>query len=237
MLEILALGLIVGMQHALESDHVAAVSSLATGETTRRRILAHGLFWGVGHSTTLLVVAGGALWLGSRIDARFLAGLEFAVGAMLVGLGGQVLYRLLRDRQHFHIHRHGDGTVHLHAHHHRGESDAHDPGRHHHQHPQGLPLRTLAVGLMHGLAGSGALLVLAATRLGSPAAGLAYIALFGVGSIAGMAVLSGAISVPLSLGARGWTRLRGTLEAAIGSVTTGLGLWIMAENGPAIWWG
>ena len=119
---------------------------------------------------------------------------------MLVGLGAHVLWRLWRDRVHFHRHGHGDGTVHFHAHSHAGETAPHARAAHAHEH--GFRWRTLLVGLMHGMAGSAALLVLTVSQASSPAVGLGYVALFGIGSMIGMGALSTLIAVPLAVTAR-----------------------------------
>src|SRR5258708_21229790 len=113
---------------------------------------------------------------------------------MLVGLGAHVLWRLWRDRVHFHKHGHGDGTVHIHAHSHAGETIPHARAPHSHVH--GFRWRTLLVGLMHGMAGSAALLVLAVSQAASPAAGLAYVALFGICSVAGVGAPSTGVPGP-----------------------------------------
>ena len=112
---------------------------------------------------------------------------------MLVVLGVDVLRRLARDRIHFHAHRHDLETEHVHAHSHRGEG-RHAESSHRHEHAKQWPLRALAVGVMHGLAGSAALVVLSLQAVPSIALGLGYIVLFGVGSIFGMALLSLAIA-------------------------------------------
>ncbi|MCH7865701.1 MAG: urease accessory protein, partial [Proteobacteria bacterium] len=187
MASILFLGFFIGMHHALEADHVAAVASIASGEKSVQRIVRHGVVWGMGHTLTLLVFGGGAVLLGAAMPETLAHGLETAVGFMLIFLGGHVLYRLARDRVHFHIHRHHDGVSHLHAHSHRGEPRRHDPDRHQHEHQGRLPLRTLLVGMMHGMAGSAALLVLTAASVGPAPLVLLYVALVGAGSIIGMA--------------------------------------------------
>lgn len=145
MFSILALGFLIGMQHALEADHVAAVASIASGERSVRRIVRHGVAWGAGHTLTLLVIGGGVVVLGSAVPEHFAQALEFLVGVMLILLGGWVLYRLARERIHFHFHRHRDGNdvKHLHAHSHAGEDGPHDPDRHDHTHPRGLPIRKI----------------------------------------------------------------------------------------------
>jgi ABC-type nickel/cobalt efflux system permease component RcnA len=227
MISLLLLGLLLGMRHALEADHLAAVASLATRSKGMRGTILQGAVWGLGHTLTLLVVGGACLLLRAAISPRLAAALEGAVGVMLLLLGADVLLRLRRRRIHFHVHRHDDGTVHLHAHRHAPE-EAHDPAHHRHAHAAGFPHRALLVGMVHGLAGSAALLLLTLTTLASAWLGVAYIAVFGIGSIAGMAVLAAVIAVPLQGGASrtltGWTD---GLEAVIGAGTLLVGAWVL----------
>lgn len=220
-MSILGLGFLVGMQHALEADHVAAVSSIAARRSKLADIVKHGLTWGLGHTLTLFAVAGAAILLGRAIPGELANPLETAVGVMLVGLGAHVLWRLWRDRVHFHQHRHREGTTHVHAHSHTGEAAPHERADHTHQH--GFRWRSLAVGLMHGMAGSAALLVLAVSQVPDPLQGLLYVAVFGVGSMMGMGALSSVIAVPLVLSARFLTWANRGLQAAVGAVTIGIG--------------
>jgi high-affinity nickel permease len=222
MFGILGLGFLLGMQHALEADHIAAISSVAARRSGIGDIVKHGLTWGVGHTLTLFVFAGAALLLGHAIPQSVARPLETAVGIMLVGLGAHVLWQLWRDRVHFHKHHHGDGTVHFHAHSHSGEIMPHARSAHLHVH--GFRWRTLLVGLMHGMAGSAALLVLAVSQASSPAAGLGYIALFGVGSMIGMGALSMVIAVPIAISARWLTWANRSLQGAVGVVTIVIGI-------------
>ena len=222
MFGILGLGFLLGMQHALEADHIAAVSSIAARRSHVGDIVRHGLTWGLGHTMTLFAFAGAAILLGRAIPESFARPMEAAVGIMLVGLGAHVLWRLWRDRVHFHRHGHGDGTVHLHAHSHARKSVPHIDAAHAHAH--GFRWRTLLVGLMHGMAGSAALLVLTVSQASSPAVGLAYVALFGVGSMIGMGALSTVIAVPLAVSARWLTWTNSALQAAVGAVTIAIGV-------------
>ncbi|MCP4621167.1 MAG: urease accessory protein [Bradyrhizobium sp.] len=228
MFGILGLGFLLGMQHALEADHIAAVSSIAARRTRVSDIVKHGLTWGLGHTLTLFVFAGIAVLLGRAIPDTVARPIEGAVGIMLIGLGAHVLWRLWRDRVHFHSHGHADGTVHFHAHGHAGDALPHARAAHVHEH--GFRWRTLLVGLMHGMAGSAALLVLAATQAASPAAGLGYIALFGIGSMIGMGALSAVIAVPLAISARFLTVANRVLQGAVGIVTIAIGLVTLVEN-------
>jgi cytochrome c biogenesis protein CcdA len=222
MFGILGLGFLLGMQHALEPDHIAAVSSIAARRTHVGDIVKHGLTWGLGHTLTLFAFACVAILLGHAISENFARPIEIAIGVMVAGLGAHVLWRLWRDRVHFHSHGHGDGTVHIHAHSHAGETAPHVGASHAHAH--GFRWRTLLVGLMHGMAGSAALLVLAASQASSPAAALGYVALFGVGSMIGMAALSAAIAVPLAVSAGWLARANRGLQGAVGIVTIAIGL-------------
>jgi hypothetical protein len=228
MFGILGLGFLLGMQHALEADHIAAVSSIAARRSHVADIVKHGLTWGLGHTLTLFVFAGAAILLGHRIPESVARPIETAVGLMLVGLGSHVLWRLWRDRVHFHQHGHGDGTVHFHAHSHAGETAPHTRATHVHDH--GFRWRTLLVGLMHGMAGSAALLVLAVTQASSPAVGLGYVALFGVGSMIGMGMLSAVIAVPLAVSARSLTWANRGLQGAVGLATVAIGIMTVVET-------
>ncbi len=213
------------MRHALEADHVAAVASLATRGRSVRDIVRLGATWGLGHTLTLFAVGSAVLILGAQLPENIAAMLELAVGIMLVALGADVLRRIVRDRIHFHAHRH-DGDVHLHAHSHADEAtraaSAHD-----HAHRSSLSFRALLVGAMHGMAGSAALVLLTLGTLQSIWLGMLYMALFGLGSMAGMAVLSLAISVPLRFAARRLTWAYNGLSLAVGVTTIGLGATII----------
>jgi ABC-type nickel/cobalt efflux system permease component RcnA len=222
MFGILSLGFLLGMQHALEADHIAAVSSLAARRSEFRDIVQHGLTWGLGHTLTLFVFAGAAILLGQAIPDTLARPLETAVGLMLVGLGCHVLWRLWRDRVHFHAHRHGDGTRHIHLHSHAGESVPHHNSAHGHGH--GFRWRSLLVGLMHGMAGSAALLVLALSQAANPAQAVAYVLLFGLGSMLGMGALSAVIAVPLAVSARWLTWANRGLQGAVGVITIAVGV-------------
>jgi len=144
------------------------------------------------------------------------------------------LWRLWRDRIHFHRHGHADGTQHFHAHSHAGETVADTSTVPHaraaHAHAHGFRWRTLLVGLMHGMAGSAALLVLTVTQAPSPLIGLGYVALFGVGSMIGMGVLSSVIAVPLAASARWLTWANQGLQFAVGLVTIAIGIHAIIEN-------
>jgi len=234
MLSFFTLALLLGMSHALEADHVAAVSSMAARQASLGAIVRTGAVWGLGHTITLMGFAGTAIVLGLAISGGVAGWLEFGVGVMLVGLGGHIVYRLILERVHFHVHRHDDGQgrrlAHFHAHSHAGETPkTHNPARHHHDHKP-FPLRALAIGMMHGMAGSAALFVLTASTAPTPTLGFGYVALFGLGSILGMVTLSAVIAVPLALSAKFLTWANRTIQGATGLATFGLGAFTMYET-------
>lgn len=231
-LSILLVGFLLGMKHATEADHLAAVATLATRQSTLPQTVRQGVAWGIGHTLVLLAVGTVVLSLGRAVPERMAQALEFGVGVMLVVLGFDVLWRLIRQRIHVHIHRHNSGVTHMHAHAHLGEAD-HRLSPHEHRHPPRLPLRALLIGMIHGMAGSAAMVLLSLATAPTVAAGLLYIAVFGVGSILGMAVLSAVIAVPLRLSARLLTWLHNGLNAGVGGFTLVLGLFMVYRIGIA----
>jgi len=190
----LLLGVVLGARHALEPDHLSAVSTLATEQPGARRGLLLGAIWGLGHSASLFAVGSVLALLHAEMPRRLAAGFEVAVGVMLVVLGLRALARL-------------GAPMHTHA---RAPSG-------------GFAWRSLAVGMVHGLAGSGALTALVLAELPSTASRLVYIVLFGAGSIAGMSALSGAVGVPLALvGRRAYARVAVSAVAGVISVVLGI---------------
>ena len=232
MFSILLLGFIIGMQHAMEADHIAAVASLASsGGASLRGTARKGMAWGLGHTLTLLLFCGFVLLADTMIPEHFARYLELAVGVMLVLLGGDVIRRLVSERVHFHLHAHGD-LLHVHAHSH-ADSPAMDHGAdpHQHEHPGSFPLRALFVGMMHGMAGSAALIILTLQSVASFYQGVLYILLFGAGSILGMTLLAAAITLPLRFTARSLGWLHNGLKGLVGVVTVGLGCAVIYRIG------
>lgn len=222
---VLLLGFVIGLRHALEADHVAAVAVLTTRARSFSQAVPVGVMWGLGHTLTLFVFAGLVMASGNLVPENVAGWLEAAVGVMLVLLGGDVIRRLIRDRVHFHAHTHAGENSHFHAHSHKTRQT------HSHDHVRGLSLRALLVGMMHGMAGSAALVLLTAQSVGGPGAGLLYIAVFGVGSIFGMAVLSAVIAVPLRYTATSMTWAYSGLSAVMGLFSVGLGVFTVYVSG------
>lgn len=228
---VLLLGLLLGMRHALDADHLAAVATLATRSRSVGHTVGLGVAWGMGHTLTLMLFGGAVLLLGLAVPLQAAEALELAVGVMLALLGAGVLYRLWKDGVHFHWHRHDDGIAHVHAHRHADELASHDPMQHRHRHWRDFPVRALLVGMVHGMAGSAALILLSLEAVDSVAWGIGYIAIFGFGSILGMALLSVAIAVPMRLTSRYLTRAYAGLTAAVGLATLVLGCSLIYEFG------
>ena len=233
-LPLIALGFLAGMGHALEPDHLAAVGAMATGKNSRRSMVLRGAAWGLGHTITLLAICSAVILLGMVLTGRTAAMLESAVGVMLIVLGVDVLWRMHRAKVHFHLHDHSDGERHFHAHSHLGEQVPHHASRHEHAHPHKFPLKALAVGLVHGAAGSAALLALVVASVGDPLLAVVYVLLFGVGSIAGMASLSFIASWPLGYAERFAKRLHRALNLSLAVLALGLGMHAIYANLPGV---
>ncbi|MFL6492294.1 MAG: hypothetical protein ACJ70O_04255 [Nitrososphaera sp.] len=190
---ILLLGLVTGLRHSIEADHVAAVISvIASSHKNIKRASILGALWGLGHTISLFIAGLLVLLLAVNISGTVSSRLEFGVGIMLLFLGITTItgwsigkfFKGLRHQKssHKHIHHHQSNVVHSHVHVHDTE--------HRHGH------KSLIIGMVHGMAGSGALLLIVLSTIHSIPLGLAYIAIFGAGSIGGMAGISTLIGIP-----------------------------------------
>lgn len=236
MTSLLLLGFLIGMRHALEADHVAAVATLTSRTATMKQAVKLGSLWGIGHTLTLFLFGSLVLLTDLFIPETMATVLELVVGLMLVVLGLDVLRRLIKERIHYHAHQHRylkkqQQQRHFHAHSHASQSGKNiRQDSHQHDHIEGLSLRALFVGVLHGMAGSAALILLTLETIQSPLQGLLYITLFGIGSIAGMAVLSFIISIPIRASAKGMTWMHNGLQLVIGTATVILGVVVVLEN-------
>lgn len=228
MLAILLLGFLVGVRHALEADHVAAVTTLASRSASLMDRVKVAAAWSSGHALSLVALGTVLIALGTTLPERVARGFEIAAAVVLIVLGIDVLRRARRRRIHVHVHQHGDGARHVHVHAHENEA-RHDPAAHQHDHVHGLLPRALAVGGIHGLAGSGALVLLPMQALGSGLWALAYVGCFAVGSILGMVAFAVVLSLPLSLSPRLVERAAGRLEAVLGVATIAIGGWMAVQ--------
>jgi len=221
----LGLGFMLGLRHALDADHVAAVSTFVSQERSVLRSCLRGTFWGIGHTAALLVAGVAVFAFKLQISPEVERGVETVVGLVLILLGAHVLLRSFSAVSlHRHQHSHG-GAPHSHLHVHVG-----DAAEHRHLHVwRGAP-QPLLMGVLHGLAGSGALVLLVLASMPSPGAALAYVLVFGLGSTAGMLVLSGLIGVPFALTADGSGGLATGLRAVVGAASVLVGV-LMVRSG------
>lgn len=187
---LLGFGFLLGMRHAFDADHIAAVSTIISNHKSIRKSSLLGIFWGFGHTISLLAIGLLILLLKIKIPEKIALLLELIVGIMLLVLGINVLLTINKNKIHLHKHKHGI-IEHIHFHSHKLTK------YHHHEH---IPFKQLLlIGLIHGIAGSAALTLLVLTTVNSILLGIIYILIFGVGSIIGMALISSIISLPFKL--------------------------------------
>ncbi|MCC6142094.1 MAG: urease accessory protein [Nitrospira sp.] len=231
MLTLLSLGFLIGLRHAFEADHAAAVATLASQSSSLRDTVRQGVAWGIGHTVTLFLMCSIAMFINGIVPEQVAVALEMAVGAMLIGLGLDVWRRMKQDRLHVHVHAHREGPAHLHLHAHRNEPERH---QNLHTHSHRIPYRAILVGMTHGMAGSAALILLTLQTTLSFTSALAYILLFGLGSILGMATLSLAIAVPLRQSSQSLLWAHRGIQVAIGGVSIFLGAAILYTQVQAV---
>jgi len=220
----LGLGFLLGLRHAMEADHLAAMSTFVSRDRTLLRSCLRGTFWGIGHTTALLAAGVAVIAFKLRIPPQFERGVETCIALVLILLGGHVLLRAigaLSLHSHEHVH---DGVPHRHVHVHVGSGTVHD-----HVHLFADARKPLLLGLLHGLGGGGALVLVVLTTLPSPAAAFLYILVFGLGSTAGMLVLSGLMGLPFALLAGGSGRAATLLQLAVGAGSTLIGVVMLAS--------
>ena len=224
----LALGFVLGLRHALDADHLAAVSTFVTEERILWRASLIGVSWGMGHTAALLIFGLAVAAFRLALTPRLSQFLEFIVGCMLVALGTNVLYKLAKSGAlHAHTHQH-DGVEHKHLHLHVGEP------QHEHRHEHRtlrLGGRPFMVGVVHGLAGTAALMMLVVSALPSMLLAVIYIIIFGVGSIGGMIIMSLLMTVPLALAVERLRLVERLIRLAAGLFSLGFGGYLAWEVG------
>lgn len=217
LITLFGLGFVLGLKHALDADHVVAVSTIVSQTKSLKKSLLAGAIWGVGHTITLLLVGLVILIFKLTIPDKLALSFELIVGVVLVVLGVDVLRKVIKEKVHLHEHQHGS-SVHTHLHPHK-ESWSHD-----HTH------RSFVVGMIHGLAGSATLMLLVLTTVRSVFQGLLYILIFGVGSIIGMLIVSGIIGFPFLLLAK-FGKINNSVKILAGTISIVLGFTIMYKIG------
>ena len=246
-LSLIALGFFLGMRHATDPDHVIAVGTIVTRQRTLRGGLLIGGLWGLGHTLTILVVGGAIIVFSIVIPPALGLTMEMTVALMLVVLGLwniTGIFQTLRGQlvggaaTHAHVHRHGD-YVHSHGHGHGLQEHGHRED----QTPQarldrffgGLGLyqvlRPLVVGLVHGLAGSAAVALLVLTTISEPRWAMAYLVLFGLGTIVGMMLITVVIAAPMTYASRRLAHVERHLRVASGLLSVGFGLFLVYHIG------
>jgi high-affinity nickel permease len=223
------LGLILGVKHALDADHVIAVSTIVSEYQSLKWASLIGAFWGLGHTVMLFVVGLAVIVLRLTIPTRVALGLEFLVALMLVFLGLSILWRSFQtEKLHLHTHDHNPKShTHFHVHGNPHEDHAHG-------HPFSSMRKPFFIGMVHGLAGSAALMLLVLSTIPSALAGLAYILIFGLGSVGGMLLLSSVIGLPFILTARRFTLLNCWIRVVAGMASVGFGVllgWEISQQG------
>jgi len=239
------LGLLFGMQHATDPDHVVAVATIVARTRRFGAGALVGAFWGVGHTVTVTAVGAAIVVFNVAVTPRLALSLEMVVALMLVGLGVARILWVLRDSDPVPVAHLGEPHAHeagpaLHSHVHVHAGAVH---RHPHVHPPARLLRALQtvgpaqalrstlVGLVHGMAGSAAVALLVLSTIRGRAAAIAYLLVFGVGTILGMTAITGLLSLPFTLHAPGLERARRALALATGAVSLAFGLYLVFQIG------
>ena len=233
LLPILLFGFFLGMRHATDSDHVVAVTTIVSRQRRIGSAAWTGVFWGIGHRLTLLVVGGAIILFGVIVPARLGMSLEFCVALMLIFLGAVNLRAALRTVENVSARK---------DHHH---DPVHEPEEHGHADDAVPPakldrcfgrlkfyqaLRPVVIGTVHGLAGSAAVALLVLPIIHDPLWAMAYLVIFGVGTIAGMMLITAAIAVPVSYSTR-FQFLHRHLGTAAGALSLGFGLFLIYQIG------
>jgi high-affinity nickel permease len=248
LLPIIALGFFLGVRHATDPDHVIAVTTIVSHQQSIRQAALIGILWGLGHTVTILAVGSAILLFGLVIPPRVGLSMEFSVGLMLILLGVLNLSGIMRwitetftpihSEQHLLPHGRGD-HFHIHSEVHasrkRGHTEDAAPAGWLHRTFGRIGLyqvvRPLAVGIVHGLAGSAAVALLVLTTIRVPSWAVFYLLVFGAGTVAGMMLITAAIAAPFKFAGSRFARINRGLGLASGFVSVAFGLFIVYQMG------
>jgi len=242
LLSIIALGFFLGMRHATDPDHVIAVTTIVSRERSVRSAAWIGALWGLGHTLTILFVGAGIILAGWVIPVRLGLSMEFSVGLMLILLGVFNLTGILQritesltpapgDNGPPHSHPHQGEFFHLHVHGRDAERTLGHLDRLFGRLGLYQMIRPLAVGIVHGLAGSAAVALLVLTTIQNPWWALTYLLVFGFGTVAGMMLITSAIAVPIAYSGRRFAGFGNMLAIASGVLSVGFGCFLAYQIG------
>ena len=248
---ILTTGFVLGMRHATDPDHVIAVSTIVSRERSIVKSMLIGGLWGIGHTLTILIVGTAIILLGISIPLRAGLSMEFCVGLMLILLGAMNLTGVMKwmsekfspahpviTGEHAHLHEHG-AKIHFHWHSHSRYGEHHADSLTAPAWVRGLfdglglfgALRPLVVGVVHGLAGSAAVALLILSTIREPKWAIFYLLVFGLGTIAGMMLITTAIAFPLSFAGNRFAWLNRGLITGSGVLSLAFGLLVCFQIG------
>ncbi len=247
-LSIIAIGFFLGMRHATDPDHVIAVTTIVSRQNKIGRAALTGLFWGVGHTLTIFVVGTAIILFGVVIPARIGLSMELSVALMLIVLGGMNISAFLRStetiaRQSFSAaatgHDHNDRLAHTHSHSHGDVMHSHAVQAMSVARLDRLfgrvrvyrQLRPLLIGIVHGLAGSAAVALLVLTTIRDPRWAVAYLLVFGIGTVAGMMLITMSIASAFTFFGRRHTNFSSRLGLASGLLSLAFGLVLVYQIG------
>ena len=233
-LAVLILGFLLGLKHATDADHVVAVSTIVTEQRNIWRGLWIGASWGAGHSTPLLLVGLVILVLKDWVLGQYEAiapFLEFGVGIMLVYLGVSVVWNIWRGKVHIHQHTHNAPHVHIHATHEARSTHETTADGHNSFFAFGKPVfrvKSYVIGIVHGLAGSAAVMLALLPTIDSFLTGVGYLVLFSVGTMMSMAVVTVVLAVPF-VATGGNAMLNRSVGVVAGAMSAVIGVVVMSE--------
>jgi High-affinity nickel-transport protein len=212
-----ALGFLLGVRHATDVDHVVAITTIVCRERTARGAMRVGALWGLGHTVTILIVGGAIVLFGLVIPPRIALVMELAVASMLIALGVMNVARaVVRRRTEVDPHPHPRAHAHPHAHGARALAGM---------------IRPLAIGIVHGLAGSAAIALLVLTTIRDGRRAVLYLAVFGGGTVLGMMMLTTAMTLPIAFAARRFGSLERIMAGVTGAISLGFGLFLVYQHG------
>ncbi len=219
---VIGFGILVGIQHAFEPDHISAISTQILKsrftKTSKKRLIKNifrkssllGVVWGAGHTTSLILIGFLIYGLSANIGQTTFVGFEMIAITMLIFLGISTITNKKINFKHRHPHTHSDGKIHFDKH-------IHDDSEHTHTH------KSYFIGVVHGFAGSGSLVVLSALTMYEGMDILGFIAIFGIGSIIGMSIIGGLIGIPFAVGNK-FTKIQKIFRYAVGITSVVIGI-------------